>query len=57
MNWGSGINAVLAVLGIFLIAVGMLDQSSGDRDLPVMALGVVALIAGGVLQVWSQRRT
>ncbi|MBA3687978.1 MAG: hypothetical protein H0W81_04010 [Chloroflexi bacterium] len=57
MNWGSGITAVLAVLGIFLIVVGMMDQSTGDRDLPVIVLGIVALIAGGVLQVWSQRRT
>lgn len=56
MNWGSGITAVLAVLGIFMVVIGMMDQSSGDRDLQVMALGVLALIAAGVLQVWSQRR-
>ena len=56
MNWGSGIAAILAVVGIFLVGVGLMDQSSGDRDLPVVALGVVALIAGGVLQIWSQRR-
>lgn len=56
MNWGTGIPAALAVLGIFLVVLGLMDQSSGDRDLPVMALGVVALIAGGVLQIWSQRR-
>ena len=55
MNWGSGITAVLAVLGILLVVMGMLDQSSGDRDFPVMALGVAALITGGVLQIWSQR--
>ena len=56
MNWGSGIAAVLAVLGIFLVVLGMMDQSSGDRDFPVMVLGVAALIAGGGLQIWSQRR-
>ena len=56
MNWGSGLAAVLAVVGIFLVVVGLMDQSSGDRDLPVVALGVVALIAGGVLQIWSKRR-
>jgi hypothetical protein len=47
----------LVVLGIFLVVIGMLDESSGDRDFPVMVLGVVAIIAGGVLQVWSQRRS
>lgn len=56
MNWGTGITAVLAALGIFLVALGLMDQSSGDRDFPIVALGVVALIAGGVLQIWSQRR-
>ncbi len=53
MNWGSVITVVLTVLGILLVLMGM----GGDRDLPVMALGVLALIAGGVLQVWSQRRS
>ena len=47
MNWGSGITAVLAVLGISLVLIGMMDESSGDRDFPVMALGVAALVAGG----------
>ena len=56
MNWGSGIAAVLAVLGIFLVVLGMMDQSSGDRDFPVMVLGVAALTDGGVLQIRSQRR-
>ncbi|MBA2556259.1 MAG: hypothetical protein H0V12_02765 [Chloroflexi bacterium] len=50
------VTAVLLVLGVLLVGIGMLDESSGDRDLPVMALGVLALIAGGVLQVWSRRR-
>lgn len=39
-----------------LVVMGMLDQSSGDRDFPGMALGVVTPICGGLLQVWSQRR-
>lgn len=48
--------AVLLMLGIVLVAVGFLDESSGDRDFPVMALGVVALIGGGLLEVWSRRQ-
>ena len=56
MNWGTGITALLAGLGITLVVLGLLDQSSGDRDFPVVALGVLSLIAAGVLQIWSQRR-
>jgi hypothetical protein len=44
--------AALVVVGILLVVVGIFLAG----NLPLIALGVVALIAGGFLQVWSQRR-
>jgi hypothetical protein len=44
--------AALVVVGIVLVFFGIFGTS-----LPVIGLGVLALFAGGVLSVWSQRRT
>jgi len=50
---GSGMaTAALMVVGVLLVVFGLFGG-----NLPLIALGIVALIAGGVLQVWSQRRT
>jgi len=50
---GSGMAiAALVVVGILLVLVGIFLASG---NLPLIALGVLALIAGGILSVWGRR--
>jgi hypothetical protein len=52
---GSGIaTAALVVVGLILVLVGIFVASG---DVAIIGLGVVALIAGGVLSVWAARRS
>jgi hypothetical protein len=51
---GSGMaTAALVVVGVLLVVVGVFLAAG---NLPLIALGVLSLMAGGVLQVWSQRK-
>ena len=45
--------AALVFLGVILVVLGILAQFS----IPVISLGLVALIAAGVLQVMMTRRS
>jgi hypothetical protein len=52
---GSGIAiAALVVVGIILVVMGLFP---GSGNVPIIALGVLALVAGGVLSVWARRST
>jgi hypothetical protein len=44
--------AALVVVGILLVLVGIFLASG---NLPLIAIGVLALIAGGILSVWGRR--
>jgi len=42
----------LTLVGLLLVVLGFLAAG----NLPIIALGVVALIAAGVLETWGRRR-
>jgi hypothetical protein len=52
---GSGIAiAALVVVGIVLVLMGLF---AGGGEVPIIGLGVLSLVAGGVLSVWARRST
>lgn len=46
--------AALVVLGVILVVFGLL---ASGVSYPLISLGIVALIAAGIMQVMSSRRT
>ena len=46
-------SAALVIIGIILVVVGIL----GGGRLEILGLGVLCLIAAGILQVMAMRRT
>jgi uncharacterized integral membrane protein len=46
-------SAALVILGIILVVLGLF---AGNANLPIIIVGLAAILAGGVLQVFTTRR-
>jgi hypothetical protein len=44
--------AALVVVGIVLVFMGLF---AGGGNIPIMGLGILSLVAGGILSVWGRR--
>jgi hypothetical protein len=45
--------AALVIVGVLLVVIGIL----GGGSIPFVTLGILALVAAGILQVLTSRRT